>query len=232
MRIQLYLIPLLALGIAGGAHAQQQMQGTPTQANGECPAGMTEVRPGRCQAPELPAPSILDYRPRSTLVVPEHKVPKAKYPAIDYHGHITGLLNTPAGMDSVRRAMDALNLGVIIATDNVSGDRLKTMTAAVAANPALKNRIRFMTGINFTGAGTPEWVARTIAQLRADAAAGEVAIGEIGKNFGLTATKADGSRLRIDDPSLDPVWQEAARLNLPVFIHTADPQEFFRDTID
>ena len=232
MRIQLFFAPLVALGLAGTAAAQQQMPGSPTQANGECPAGMTEVRPGRCQTPQLPAPSILDYRPRSTLVAPEHKVPKAKYPAIDYHGHITGLLNTPAGMDSVRKAMDDLNLGVIIASDNVSGDRLKTMTAAISSNPALKNRIRFMTGINFTGAGTPEWTARTIAQLRTDAAAGAVGIGEIGKNFGLTATKADGSRLRIDDPSLDPVWQEAGRLGLPVFIHTADPQEFFRDTID
>ena len=28
------------------------------------------------------------------------------------------------------------------------------------------------------------------------------------------------------------MWQEAGRLGLPVFIHTADPQEFFRDSID
>jgi predicted TIM-barrel fold metal-dependent hydrolase len=39
--------------------------------------------------------------------------------------------------------------------------------------------------------------------------------------------KADGSRLRIDDPDLKPVWEAAARLGLPVFIHTADPPEFF-----
>ncbi|MGE0447840.1 MAG: amidohydrolase family protein, partial [Vicinamibacterales bacterium] len=40
---------------------------------------------------------------------------------------------------------------------------------------------------------------------------------------------ADGSRLRIDDPELDPIWETAARLNVPVLIHTADPQEFFRE---
>src|SRR5688500_20227618 len=39
--------------------------------------------------------------------------------------------------------------------------------------------------------------------------------------------KADGSRLKIDAPELDPIWQAAARLSLPVLIHTADPQEFF-----
>jgi predicted TIM-barrel fold metal-dependent hydrolase len=34
--------------------------------------------------------------------------------------------------------------------------------------------------------------------------------------------------LKLDDPELDPIWQTAARLNVPIFIHTADPQEFFQ----
>jgi uncharacterized protein len=34
-------------------------------------------------------------------------------------------------------------------------------------------------------------------------------------------------RLKIDDPEIDPVWDAAGRLGLPVFIHTAEPQEFF-----
>src|SRR5215216_2862574 len=28
-----------------------------------CPPGMTEIRPRACQGPEMPAPTILDYRP-------------------------------------------------------------------------------------------------------------------------------------------------------------------------
>ena len=31
-----------------------------------------------------------------------------------------------------------------------------------------------------------------------------------------------------DDPDLDPIWDACARLGIPVFIHTADPQEFFQ----
>ncbi|MEZ4455148.1 MAG: amidohydrolase family protein [Gemmatimonadales bacterium] len=58
--------------------------------------------------------------------------------------------------------------------------------------------------------------------------AGAVGIGEIGKGLGLSTRKPDGSRLAIDDPMLDPVWKAAARLRLPVFIHTADPQEFWQ----
>ena len=33
-----------------------------------CPAGTTEIRPRRCLAPQSPTPSIVDYRPESTLV--------------------------------------------------------------------------------------------------------------------------------------------------------------------
>jgi predicted TIM-barrel fold metal-dependent hydrolase len=205
-------------------------QGTPPLPNGECPAGMTEFRPRRCLAPQLPAPSILDYRPRSTLVVPAHPVPRAKFPAIDFHGHISNLLMTPNGADSVLKSMDQLNIRVIIAADGLSGERLKNVKAAVDASPRLKERIRLFTGVDFRNVG-PGWAEKAIAQLRADAAAGAVGIGEVGKGLGLSHKKADGSRLRIDDPDLDPVWQEAARLGLPVFIHTADPQEFF-DEID
>ncbi len=63
------------------------MRGTRVAPGEACPAGTTEVRPGSCQAPDTPAPSILDYRPKSTLVTPQHPVPKAKFPAIDIHGH-------------------------------------------------------------------------------------------------------------------------------------------------
>jgi hypothetical protein len=74
----------------------------------------------------------------------------------------------------------------------------------------------------------PGWAERAVAQLEADVAAGAVGIGGIGKRFGQPIRKADGSRLALDDPDLDPIWQAAARLNLPVFIHTGDPQEFYK----
>jgi hypothetical protein len=65
-------------------------------------------------------------------------------------------------------------------------------------------------------------------QLETDVKNGALGLGEIMKGFGLRATKADGSRLHIDDPELDPIWDAAARLNIAVLIHTADPQEFFQ----
>ena len=32
----------------------------------------------------------------------------------------------------------------------------------------------------------------------------------------------------MDDPELDPLWAAFARLDVPAFIHTAEPQEFFQ----
>src|ERR1700681_3608862 len=69
---------------------------TSIQQGETCPLGTTEIRPRSCMAPEDAAPSILDYRPRSTLVAPTHLVAKARYPAIDFHGHPWGVLGSVA----------------------------------------------------------------------------------------------------------------------------------------
>ena len=221
------LLATFVAGAATAAHAQPGgSRGTPIQAGEECPAGMTEVRPRNCQAPTMAPPSIVDYRPRSTLVVPEHMRPKAKFPAIDYHGHPRGEIGSLDGLRGLQQDLDALNIRVIVAANNVSGQSLVDGVTLVNSSP-MKDRVRYLTGISFRDVG-PGWAARAIAQLEADVKAGAVGIGEIGKGLGLTTRKADGSRLRIDDPELDPVWQAAARLDLPVFIHTADPQEFWQ----
>ncbi len=211
------------------AHAQGRGggRGTPMQGD-QCPPGMTEIRPRMCMAPEFPVPSIVDYRPKSTLVAPVNMKPKPKYPAIDYHGHAAGMLGSAEGLERLGNALDSIGVRLFVAGDNMSGDRLKAAIALVNASPKMKDRVRIFTGISFQGVGSPGWAERVIAQLEADATAGAVGIGEVGKNLGLSTRKADGTRLAIDDPVLDPVWQAAGRLNLPVFIHTADPASFFK----
>ena len=226
MRTELLVATTLLLASSLAA-AQPGRGGTRVEAGAECPPGMTEVRPNNCQAPQIPAPSILDYRPKSTLVTPVHSVPKAKFPAIDFHGHAGGSIGTAEGLEQLGASLDLINVQVYIAADNISGDRLKTTMAAISASPKMKDRVRVLTGVSLRDV-SPEGVQRVVAQLEADAAAGAVGIGEIGKGFGLSTTKADGSRLKLDDPALDPIWQAAARLKLPVFIHTADPAEFFK----
>jgi predicted TIM-barrel fold metal-dependent hydrolase len=116
----------------------------------------------------------------------------------------------------------------MIAANNSSGEQLKNVMAAVRASPKMKDRVRVLTGISFRDM-SPGWQQKAIAQLEADVAAGAVGVGEIGKGFGLSTTKPDGSRLKLDDPELKPIWDACARLGLPVFIHTGDPAEFFKE---
>ena len=173
-------------------------RGTPIKPGEECPPGTTEIRPDRCQAPEMPAPSILDYRPHSTLVSADHLVPKAKFPAIDYHGHPRNLIASAEGLNTLIAAMDSLNLRRDGQRRQLSGDRL-TRTLEVIRNSPHRDRVRVLTGVNLSGVG-PGWAEKAIAQLEADLKAGAVGIGEIGKGFGLRTRKADGSRLQLDDP--------------------------------
>jgi predicted TIM-barrel fold metal-dependent hydrolase len=217
---------LLVASIAGAQPPGSRA--VPIEPGQQCPVGTTEVRPLRCQAPELPAPSIVDYRPRSTLVVPAHPVPRAKYPVIDFHGHppFTSL-TSDTGLARLGASLDSLNIRVMVVASNLSGDRLRSVVAATRASSGMRDRVRVLAGIDFRDVG-PGWAEKAIAQLEADVAAGAVGVGEINKGLGLSLRKADGTRLRIDDPALDPVWAACARLGLPVFIHTADPQEFWQ----
>ena len=187
-----------------GRGGQTGAQVAPDQ---ECPPGTTLVRVGRCQAPDKPAPSILDYRPRSTVVAEEHLVPKAKFPVVDVHTHVT---ESAGNMPQMIQEMDALNLRVLINLSGGSGASLEQKVEAIRTS-AYKDRFRVFANVNWNGAGTPEWRDREVAALRQAVADGAVGIGEISKALGLYNTKADGSRLQIDDPDLDPIWDRLPR---------------------
>src|SRR5215208_7970407 len=105
------LIALTALGLA--AVSAQQPQGP----------GQLRPRPGTGREPEFPAPKITDYKPKSMLVVPEHPVPRAKFPVVDLHGHPSPLTSQET-IARVLAAMDSLNIRVMVQANGVSGDRL------------------------------------------------------------------------------------------------------------
>ena len=179
----------------------------------------------RSREPTVPPPSITEYKPRSTLVVPENPVARARFPVVDFHGH-PGRLDDPETLDRVLAAMDELNIQVMVQAIPSSGDRLVRQIDAVE-RAGLSDRFVFFASLDLRDLG-PGDGQRIAEQLERDVEAGAVGIGEISKAFGLFTTKADGSRLALDDPELDPVWETAGRLGIPVFIHTGDPAEFFQ----
>jgi predicted TIM-barrel fold metal-dependent hydrolase len=217
---------LVAVLVAGSTVIAQRggrsNRGVRVEPGQPCPAGMTEVRPGDCAPPELPSPSIVDYRPESTVVADEHLVPRAKYPVVDIHSHQRA---TADNIERLIKEMDALNLRVLVNLSGGSGQRLKENVDFIRSS-AHKDRFRVFANVSFDGVGTPGWSDEAAAALEESIRSGAIGL-KIFKGLGLSQQKADGSRLKIDDPELDPVWQVCARMNVPVLIHTADPAQFF-----
>src|SRR6185436_8316780 len=152
--VSVVLIATLVIACKGGAQPPGQATGDiQIKAGEECPSGTTEIRPRICRAPVTPAPSILDYRPVSTLVTTPHPVPAAKYPAIDYHGHPRDLIMSAEGLDRVGAALDNINVRMMVAADVLTGDQLKTAVAAIRASPKMKDRVRVLAGIDFRNIG-------------------------------------------------------------------------------
>ena len=217
-RMNTRLAALLAVLAAGSIITLAQApQGAQSQ-------GALRQRPGADRQPEFPVPSIRDYKPRSTLVVPAHPTPRAKFPVIDIHSHQPTPMS-PQQLDALIASMDPLNLRVLVNASGASGERLQQAVAALRGSRH-RDRVVQFASVDLRNVG-PGSGARLAAQLEADVKAGALGLGEISKDFGLRYKKADGTRLRIDDPELDPVWTAAGRLGIPVFIHTAEPQEFF-----
>jgi predicted TIM-barrel fold metal-dependent hydrolase len=225
---------LLLVGLAGGVLFAQRgggrggrggRGGPPAVApvNGECPPGTTLQRPGQCRAPLEDAPSILDYRPRSTLVVEEHEVPRAKFPVIDAHNHTT---ISERNIDSMIADMDALNLQVLVNLSGGSDPARVKRSVDFIRDSDHPDRFRVFANVNWNGAGGPGWAEKAVADLEAAVNNGAIGL-KIAKGLGLSSRHADGSRLHVDDPALKPIWDLCARLDIPVIIHTAEPQEFF-----
>jgi predicted TIM-barrel fold metal-dependent hydrolase len=185
--------------------------------------GQGRPRPGQGRDPEFPPPSIIDYKPKSTLVTPEHLRPRAKFPVIDIHSHQPTPISS-SELDRVVRGMEANNLRLLVNLSGSSGDRLRQGIAAIRDSQH-RDRMVLFANVNFRNVG-PGFGPRAAQQLEADIKAGAKGL-KVFKDLGMFDTKADGSRLRVDDPELDPVWETCARLNVPVLIHVAEPEAFF-----
>jgi uncharacterized protein len=186
--------------------------------------GPIRPRPGQGREPELKQPTIREYKPRSTLVVPQHPVPRAKFPVIDIHSHQpTPISNDDFGR--IFRGMQENNLRILVNLSGGFGDRLRRGLDAIRSS-SYKDHMLLFANVNFREAIGPGFGARAAKQLEGDLKAGAAGL-KVFKDLGMFVRKADGSRLRVDDPELDPIWETCAQLNAPVLIHVAEPQAFF-----
>ena len=169
-----------------------------------------------------------EYNPPSTLVVPEHPVSRSKYPFIDVHNHQFGMPSQD--LKALVRDMDQINMGIMV---NLSGRGRGETTHLDGAlenieTSNLSSRLVIFTNISYQGIDNPDWGMRTAAQLEQDVKKGARGL-KIYKSLGLRATDAQGNRIAVDDPRIDPVWAKCGELGIPVLIHAADPAPFWQE---
>lgn len=189
------------------------------------------------QQPPQPAKQQLplsDFRPKSMLVVPETKIARAKFPVIDVHTHVGGVLRArpaagkpaPVDLPQIVSWMDQLNLSLLLNLTGGYGDALARNIAGLDR----KHPGRFLSCVqpDWNRLREPNYPAWQAADLARAKQAGAVGL-KVLKNLGLTVREQGktGPLVRLDDPRFDPMWDAAGKLNLPVFIHTSDPDAFF-----
>ena len=182
---------------------------------------------------------LRDWRPESKLVVPGHPIERARVPAVDAHNHLGRWLSawvsedpdawTVDDVDGLLRLMDVCNLRAIVNLDGRWGDELEeNLDRYDRAHPG---RFATFCHVDWTSAVASGDVGRAAAaSLRGSVAAGAKGI-KVWKDLGLHVRDTDGELLLPDDRRLAPLWDAAAELGVPVFIHTADPVAFF-DPLD
>lgn len=163
-----------------------------------------------------------EYNPKSTLVVPENPVSKAKFPFIDIHSHQFRMATQD--LSNLIRDMDKMNMGVMVNLSGGSGEGLRAMLKNV--NDNYPNRFVVFANVDFNGVGNSNWGEQAAAQLELDVKSGAKGL-KIYKSLGLRNKDIDGNRIAIDDPRLNPIWKKCGELGIPVLIHAADPKSFW-----
>ncbi len=176
-------------------------------------------------AQDAPQMSVEEYEPRSTLVVPENPVIRAKYPFVDVHAHQRrAAIGDPGRVAELVEEMDKMNMAVMVNLSGGSGERLEA--AVKNMNERYPGRFVQFANIDFGSIDDPQFGEKAAAQLDIDVRNGAQGL-KIFKNLGMFVYYANGERVKTDDPRLDPIWEKCAELGIPVLIHTGEPSPFY-----
>ena len=201
------------------------------------PAACQLLEPANPKGPDI---LLREFRPESTLIIPETKLAHAAFPAIDLHTHFRLRMReaTPEDLGKyVREVLDPNHIAICVSLDAKLGEEdehLKYLSGP------LSDRFGVFVHLDFQGSGAvdrpetwavnqPSFGREAAAKLQAAKAAGCLGV-KFFKQFGLEHPDAKGKPLRINDKRFDPIWRACGDLGMPVIIHVADPAAFFLPT--
>jgi uncharacterized protein len=186
-------------------------------------------RPATAPAEDAPRPPTLllrDFHPRSMLHARSTAVERARFPVVDVHNHVNDArgANEHRPPGEVLRIMDATNVRTAVILTGAWGEKLqRVIDEMVKPHPG---RFSVFTQIDWSRIDDPDFSAKMVAQI--DDAVRRGARGlKVLKELGLRIRDKSGRLVTVDDPRLDPIWEECGRLGIPVAIHVTDPEAFF-----
>src|SRR5258706_2751855 len=104
------------------------------------------------------------YNPPSTLVVPEHKLTKAKFPFIDVHNHQSGMPDMD--LSTLIKDMDKMNMKVMVNLSGQSGEAIKKSVANIRQH--FPKRFIVFANVDFRNVGQQGWTEKAAKQLEED----------------------------------------------------------------
>ena len=170
------------------------------------------------------------FRPVSKLVVPENIIKKAKYPVIDAHNHLAGRnsgISPAAAAESLIAKMEEYNIRMIVDLDGKLGEVGEKQLQMSEAHP---DKFVTFVRVDFSTLDEPDFANQINKRVDEYVRRGAGGIKFL-KELGLVVKDSSGKYIKPCDPRLKPIWEAAAKHDIPVTIHIGDPIAFF-DPID
>jgi predicted TIM-barrel fold metal-dependent hydrolase len=166
---------------------------------------------------------LRDFHPTSMLHARVTSIERAKFPVIDVHNHI----NDAMGIDEheppakVIQVMNATNVRTVVILTGQWREKLQHVVDEMVK--PYPGRFMVFTQIDYSKIDDPKAMVADLDDAVHRGARGLKVL----KDLGLQDRDKSGKLIAVDDPRLDPVWEECGRLGIPVAIHVTDPEAFF-----
>ncbi len=177
---------------------------------------------------------LKNFRPQPKLVTKNTLVEKPRFPVLDAHNHLGedfggGWDKKP--LSELLELLDESGVFRYVDLDGGWGEDILNAHLDYFKQP-YPDRFLIFGGVDWgkwpeLGNKFPDWAA---GRLRIQKERGADGV-KVWKDLGLHVRDQHGQLVDVDDPRLDPIWQTAGELGLPIVIHVADPVAFF-DPID
>jgi predicted TIM-barrel fold metal-dependent hydrolase len=164
---------------------------------------------------------LKDHAPKSSLIIQETTIAKAKFPVIDVHAHVEA--RTPQQVAEWVRTMDEAGVEKTVILSGATGARFDALVDLYLK--PYPTRFVLFCGIDTTDIDKPDYPQRAAAELERCYRKGARGTGELsdkGLGFNGTLKIPRNKRLHPDDPRLDLFWQKCADLKIPANIHVSD----------